>query len=100
MNHPRRLVRPVVVWHLRDGGDFVEVVRGRRRSSQPLEAFRTPGVGFALLPPAQRDAQVEEAEEEPESQKRGARRGGDVERLEMLRVLIVAPRHSEVAEKE
>src|SRR5467141_4588696 len=41
---PRRLVRAVVVRHLGDGGDLVEVVRRRRRGRQPLESLAAPRV--------------------------------------------------------
>src|SRR5512140_887128 len=94
------LVGAVVVRHLRDGGDHVEVVRGRRRGRHPLESLAAPGIGHGAAAVPERDGQVDEDDHEPEGEQRGAGGGGHVERLELLRVLVVAPRHPEVAEQE
>src|ERR1700738_2559685 len=100
MEDPAGRVRPVVVWFLRDGGDLVEVVGGRRRGRHPLEALRAPRVLLAALSPAQRERQVDDDDDEPEREQRGAGGGGAGQRLEPLRELVVAARHPVVAEQE
>src|SRR3989442_392456 len=98
--HPAGRMRPVVVRVLGDVRDPVEVVGGWRRLGQPLETFRAPGVLLASRAPAQRDHQVDEDDDEAEAEQRGARGGGDVQRLEVFRVLVVAARHPVVAQQE
>src|SRR5215469_5299070 len=95
-DHPRRLVRAVVVRHLGDDRDLVEVMRGGRRRGHPLEALRAPGIGVGALAPDERDDQIDEDDEEAEAEQRGAGGGGHVQCLEVLGVLIVTPRHSKV----
>src|SRR2546422_8988864 len=97
---PRRLVRAVVVRHLGDGGDLVEVVRRRRRGRQPLESLATPRVRLRALAVPESDRHVDEDDEEAEPEERRTGRGSDVQRLEMLRELVVAARDSEVTEQE
>src|SRR5205823_7785333 len=53
-DHSRGLVGAVVVRHLGDLRDLVEVVGGGRRGGHPLEALRSPRVRLAGLSPAQR----------------------------------------------
>src|ERR1700686_1267818 len=100
MIDPARSVRPVVVRILREGGDLVEVVGGRRRRRHPLEALRAPGVLLAAPPPPQRDGEIDDDEDEAEGEQRGARGRGHVQGLEALRILVIPAGQSAIAEQQ
>src|SRR5437763_17220911 len=81
---PRRLVRAVVVRHLGDGGDLVEVVRRRRRGRQPLESLAAPRVRLRALAVPESDRHADEDAEEAEPEEGRTGRGGDARCLAML----------------
>src|SRR6185295_8169501 len=95
--------RGVLLVVVRRAGDLHlagEVLRHRRRRRRPLEPARAPRVVSRLAAEAERQHQVDEDDEEAEEQQRRPRRRRHVQRLELLLVRVIPPRHPGVPQQE
>ena len=83
-----------------DHGRSVKVFRGRRRIGFPLETRGGPGVRAGNPAVTHRPNQVEHRQQVAYCQNGSAGGGQHVEDLKLRRIVMITPRHPEVAEDE
>ncbi len=79
---------------------LVEVVHRRRRAGLPLQARRAPRIGAGVRRIPQREQQVGQRQHVADRQDRCAGRRHHVQDLILRRILVITPRHPQVAQHE
>src|SRR5215471_4306291 len=94
------LIGSVMVRLFGDYRGFMEIVRGRRRSSLPLQPGGAPRIVAGDGAIFQGPGQVNRRQDESHRQDGCSGAGEHVEHLELRRVHGIAPRHAEISQNE
>src|SRR6185312_12428835 len=94
------IARIVAVGHLRHERRAREVALGRRRRGPPFETGGAPRIGSRALAVEDRPREVDERQHVGDREDGCARRREDVPGLQVRRIGVVAPRHTQVTEDE
>src|SRR5882762_370551 len=86
----------VGVGFLGDNWNYGEILRRRRRRRLPLQARRAPGIRLGDWPISHRPHQINEWNQVPNTQDRGARGRHYIQHLEFRRIERIPARHAEV----
>src|SRR5689334_2850337 len=90
----------VIVRFFCNDGSLVEIKGGGRRLNFPLEAGRAPGIRTRFRSGPQRPEEIDHRYQVSDTQNRSARGREDIEGLEFRRIVMIPPRHTEIAQYE